>query len=257
MRSEYEVMLDKLLPWNTNAVPLPISRMRALFVAISVSILPVSSVVGAVTVVPPPKPKVVATPEPKKKILGIFGRGEAKPTPAPVIKTPATPEPTPKPRPKARKPKPAPERESADASETKPAPKTTEKAEKAEKAETQPPAPAKAEEKPKSDEPKTNPPAPEATEKPASTEKPQASTKKGGKKGAAPAPAATKIDTSNMDEAAKFRVAKAAAQEDAASVAYNKALFRKVRDIEPSLDSYVDKLEEAMMKRLNSEKKRE
>ena len=80
-----------------------------------------------------------------------------------------------------------------------------------------------------------------------------------------------------MDDAAKFRVAKAAAQEDAAikelqvkaegaltepeahaaSVAYNRALFRKVREIEPTIGGYVDKMEDAMLKRLNSEKKRE
>lgn len=39
-----------------------------------------------------------------------------------------------------------------------------------------------------------------------------------------------------------------------ASIAYNRALFRKIRQVEPSIDGYVDQLESAMMKRLNSER---
>ena len=77
-----------------------------------------------------------------------------------------------------------------------------------------------------------------------------------------------------MDDTEKYKVARATALEDAAikdlkakadgaineseahaaSVAYNRALFRKIREIEPSLDGYVDKLETAMMKRLSGEK---
>src|SRR6478752_3927960 len=73
LRFQLEVMLDKRLPWNTNAAPLPIPRMRALFVAISVSTLTLASAVAATVIVAPPKPKVVATPtpEPKKGLLGI------------------------------------------------------------------------------------------------------------------------------------------------------------------------------------------
>ena len=36
--------------------------------------------------------------------------------------------------------------------------------------------------------------------------------------------------------------------------AYNRALFRKVREIEPSLDGYVDKIEASLSKRLSAEK---
>jgi hypothetical protein len=80
-----------------------------------------------------------------------------------------------------------------------------------------------------------------------------------------------------VDDATKYKNAHATAVEDAqikelkakadsalaedeahrASIAYNKALFRKIRTLDPSLDAYVDKLEDAMMKRLNAEKKGE
>jgi hypothetical protein len=156
---------------------------------------------------------------------------------------------TPKPKPDA-KPEAKPDAKPEPAPETKPA--------------TEPPAPPKADAKP------ANTPPPET--KPNPEEKPAVGGKKSGKKTAPPKP-----DTSNLDDAAKFKLAKATAQEDAAikelaakaesaisdadahnaSVAYNKALFRKIRAIDPSLDGYVDKMEEAMMKRLNSEKKRE
>jgi hypothetical protein len=134
-------------------------------------------------------------------------------------------------------------------------------------AETQPPAP-KEEPKAAAEQPKTEPPA--AEKKP--EEKPATAGRKG-RKTQPPKPA--KLDTENMDESTKYQTAKAVALEDAgikdlkakadgaisdseahsASVAYNRALFRKIREIEPSLDGDVDRLESAMMKRLNSEKK--
>lgn len=251
--------------------------------------------------VPPPKPKVVAKPEEKPSLIGrVFGRkskeGEAaKPEAAAdtkkseTTKKPAEPAaPKAEEKTKAKTTEAAAEKPKRRARVTKTEPK--EEAKPAPKAETEPkeeakPAP-KAEEKPVAkEEPKeetkpapTEEPKTTATPKPAAEEKTQASTKKGGKKGATAAkPAATKVDTSHMDDGAKFRVTKAAAQEDpaikelkakadsaiseseahSATVAYNRALFRKIRDIEPSLDGYVDQMESAMMKRLSAEKKSE
>lgn len=78
-----------------------------------------------------------------------------------------------------------------------------------------------------------------------------------------------------MDDATKFKTLKALALEDAqvkelkaradtavddadahrASVAYNKALFQKIRELDPSVVPYAEKIEQAMMKRLNGEKR--
>lgn len=86
---------------------------------------------------------------------------------------------------------------------------------------------------------------------------------------------ANKDDLSGLDDAAKFKAAKAKAMEDPevkdlkakadsaidegegqkATEAYNRALFRKVRALEPSLDGYVDKVEQSMQKRLTAEKR--
>jgi hypothetical protein len=86
-----------------------------------------------------------------------------------------------------------------------------------------------------------------------------------------------KSDLSGMDDSTKFKVVKAQAMEDsqvkelkakaesevdeadarAALDAYNRALFRKIREIEPSLDGYVDKIESAMTRRLSAEKGKE
>lgn len=95
---------------------------------------------------------------------------------------------------------------------------------------------------------------------------------KPGKGSRKPAPA--KPNLAGLDDAAKFKAVKSTALEDAeikalkikaettvdeaeahtASVEYNKALFRKIRSIEPSLGNYVETVEQAMMKRLSSEK---
>jgi hypothetical protein len=186
-----------------------------------------------------PKPKVVAkagekpaADAPKRSVIGrIFGR---KPAPAAPVPTP-TPAPVVKPRQKAKsRPK---------ASTEKPEEPTTEKANEG-PAET--PA-AKPEVKPTVG-------------------------KRGIKKNPPPVPA-----PAEGDDKAKYTAAREKADEDAAvkelkgkadnalteaeahttSVAYNKAVYKKIREIDPSLDAYVDKLEEVMMKRLNSEKKAE
>lgn len=103
---------------------------------------------------------------------------------------------------------------------------------------------------------------------------------KGSQKGKKPAPVKVVTITENMDEAAKmeaFKLLKAQALEDEevrmlkekadnsiseadarrASVAYNHALFRKVRDLEPKLAPFVERLENAVMKRLEAEKPKE
>lgn len=110
---------------------------------------------------------------------------------------------------------------------------------------------------------------PEPEEKPAATaavSKPATSKKKSA--------AAPKTDLSGLDDATKFKLVRARAVEDPqlkelkakadseldeseaqkAGAAYNRALFRKIREIEPSLDGYVDKVEGAMSKRLAAEK---
>jgi hypothetical protein len=143
--------------------------------------------------------------------------------------------------------------------------------------ETEAPA-ATAETKPAGEEPKpattaeTEPPKP-GDEKPAAETEPPKATAKPGKSGKGKTP--PKPVDPNLDDATKYKNARSNALEDAqikelrgkadsaiaedeahrASVAYNKALFRKIRELDPSLDGYVDKLEDVMMKRLNAEKR--
>jgi len=242
--------------------------MRKLLVALCVVVLSLSAVDGA-QIVTPPKPTVVATPTPapRRPILGLFGK---RPTPTPA---PATPAPTPKPKAKSR-PKATPAPDTSD--EEKPKAKAEEKKKGEPKAEEKT-------EKPTEPAPKEEAkPAPGEAEKPAAapdtkTQPPAEAKPEGGKKGRKGKNTPPKPDTSNMDEATKFKTLKATAQEDpaikelkakaagaisdsdanAASVAYNKALFRKIRELDPTMDAYVEKMESAMMKRLNSERKAE
>jgi len=80
-----------------------------------------------------------------------------------------------------------------------------------------------------------------------------------------------------MDDPAKFKAVKGQAMEDPALLElknkadsevdeagankalmdYNRALFRKVREIEPSLTDYADRVEQSMTKRIGAEKGRE
>ena len=84
-------------------------------------------------------------------------------------------------------------------------------------------------------------------------------------------------DTAGLDDATRFKNAKAKAQEDAhikdlrskadgevneseahkALVNYNRALFQKIREVDPSVSDYAGKVEQAMTKRLGSEKVKE
>ena len=122
--------------------------------------------------------------------------------------------------------------------------------------ETEPPKPAP---DPKTDEP----------EKPIETPKPP-TTKGKGKNTTVKTPPSNKPDLSNLDEAGKYQAVKALALADEkvlalktkadsaidaneakeASLEYNRALFKKIRALEPSLDAYVDRLEQAVIKRV-------
>ena len=258
--------------------------MRKLFVTVvtvaAVSLVSANAQDAARRLPAPPKPKTTevapvkakpvekpgTTPaEPRRSIIDrIFGP-KAKPTPPPA---PPTPTPAPKVRPKRPKSRPAESTEKPAAEvEPKPNPASEKPGE-----ESTPPTP-----KPEGTDANTEntPPAPEGTQPNPDAKTPEAGAaktvgKKGSKKPAKPeAPA--------LDDATKYKNAKATAGEDAAikelkakaenavqeseaheaSVAYNRALFRKVRQIDPSLDKYVDGVEAAMMKRLNAEKKAE
>ena len=225
-----------------------------------------------------PKPKIVApaapTPAPKRGVMGrIFGpKATPAPTPAPV---PTIVKPKPRPRPKAPKPeepkadttKPDQEKPATDSKPPKPEPTT-------EKPGTEPPAPTEkpADEKPAAEKPADEkPPVDNAPPKPDKSAK-AGKTGKGGKN--APKSPAKPTENANLDDGTKYTNAKATALEDEkikdlktkaenavddaeahrASVAYNKALYRKIREIDSSLDGYVERLEEAMMKRLDAEK---
>jgi outer membrane biosynthesis protein TonB len=191
------------------------------------------------------KPSATPTPAPRRSIIDRFFTKE-KPTPTPTPKVSATPTPKPK-QAKVAKPKPK------------------QPAKPAEEAETEAPKPAEpAAEKPVAVEGK---PEEKPADKPAETAKPA----KGGKTKPAAVPAKPeKPDFSGLDDAAKYKAVKDLAlkeqviidlkakadttidAEDAkqATLAYNRALFRKIREIEPSLDAYVDKLEQAVLKRV-------
>lgn len=230
--------------------------MRNLLVAFSILTFTVPAALPAQE--PPPKPKVVS-PTPKRPLMQrIFGG--KKETPAPVATPVSTPTPKPKPVAKAT-PRPKARTRRTPAAETQPpAPK---KEETSRPAKTEPPAPANEAPAAAPDAPQTTPPA----ETKASTKK---ATKETAKKTAPPKP-----NTEGMDDATKFQAIKAAAQEDpaiqalkekadsaisdsdahAASLAYNRALFRKVRELDPTLGEYVAAMEGAMMKLLTAEKK--
>jgi hypothetical protein len=209
-----------------------------------------------------PKPKIVApapTPAPKRGVLGrIFGK-KPTPTPAPTPQPVVAAKPKPRPRPKARP--------AAQPEETTPA------------AVAETPKPAGASTPPAGDQP----PKPAGTADPAATTEPSAApageqpknTAKNTKPGKPGKNTPKPAETANLDEATKYQNARTAALEDEkikdlknkadsaisedeaqrTSLAYNKALFRKIRDLDPSIDAYVDKLEQAMMKRLSAEKK--
>ena len=159
----------------------------------------------------------------------------------------ATPTPTPTPAPDT-KPHPKPK--------TKPAPAET-------PAETAPKVAAKV-------TPKVSP-AETAPRTPTTTVKPRTG------KGSAKKGKAAPVVASDVDDATRFKNAKTKAQEDAhikelrskadsevneadahkALVSYNRALFQKIREIDPSVSDYASMVEQAMTKRLGAEKVKE
>ena len=216
--------------------------MRKLFVALLLTSLVMPSVYGQANSAPPPRPlppRVVAPavekPEKPVQTRSFFQRlfgPRATPTPAPTPAPVVTHRPKPKPKPAPETPSDAP---------AKVTPKATTKVRPADAV---PPTPTVA-----TTSPKTG--------------------KGAGKKGAASAGA-----LAAGDDAARFKAAKAKALEDAhikdlkgkadgevneseahkALVNYNRALFQKIREVDPSVSDYAGKVEQSMSKRLGSEK---
>lgn len=214
-----------------------------------------------------PKP----TPAPRRSLGEVlFGKKET-PAPTPTPK----PKPRPRPRPKAvaeetvtvqetpaspdAKPEAKPDAAPAENAEPKPKPALITAPESAPEPAAKPDAEPKSEPAAKTDaEPKPEEPKPAKVTK-----------------GRKPKTEKTKPDTAGMDDVTKFKTLKALALEDAqvkelktkadttvddadahrASVAYNKALFQKIRELDPSVAPYAEKIEQAMMKRLNGEKR--
>ena len=216
--------------------------MRKLFTTLLLTsfLLPLHAQRSTPTSTPAAPPRLIATAEKEEKpekpkaekpaqsrtfFQRMFGpRPTPTPTPAPVVKN------RPKPKPKA----------TVDETPT---------------------------EAPKKVTPKETPKAPSTGEAPATTAKPK--TGKGGKK-----PGATSTDAAALDDATKFKNAKARALEDAhikelksradgelneaeaqkALEGYNRALFQKIREIDPSVGDYAGKVEQALHRRLSAEK---
>lgn len=200
----------------------------------------------------------------------LFSTGNRPaPTRAPVPKAGAKPLPMPQPvvkpaaKPKTRRPAPSVAvgpKEVAPAKEKVAPPK--EEPATASPAQATPPAPAKAAAVAKKDDQLPPPPKGKGTK-----------SKTVAKKAATPS---AKLDLTGMDEVAKFKAVKAHAMEDAevkdlktkaesevddsaaqkALVAYNRALFRKIREIEPSVTAYSERVEASMTKRLGAEQSR-
>ena len=207
---------------------------------------------------PPDVPKpAVAKPAGPTFLERLFSTGPA-PTPAPIRATTPAPIRTATPAPKRRPRRHAPPVDDVAETPKASAPKTAKV--------TVPPTP-------KVNPPtaaKVNPPATTGDELPPPPKGKGAKPKVAGKK---PAPA-VKIDVTGMDDAAKFKAVKAQAMQDPevkdlkskadgevddaaaqkALVAYNRALFRKIREIEPSVAAYSERVETSMTKRLSAEK---
>ena len=123
--------------------------------------------------------------------------------------------------------------------------------------------------------PKTRPTATVPATQPTTAVAPTVKPKTG--KGAAKKGTPTSTDPAGLDEAARFRNAKAKALDDAhikdlkgkadgevneaeahkALVNYNRALFQKIREVDPSVSDYAGKVEQSMTKRIGSEKGKE
>ena len=212
--------------------------MRKLFAALLLTSLALPSIHGQANSAPSPRPLPAraATPVPEKaekpadkrsffqRLFGSRPTPTPVPTPAPVVKR----TPRPKPRP-------------ASATPTEAVTKVS---------------------------PRVPPVAPGA---PVTTVKPK--TVKGSAKKGTTAPVALNAG----DDATRFKAAKAQAMEDAhikdlkskadgevdegeahkALLNYNRALFQKIRELDPSVSDYSGKVEQSMTKRLGAEKSKE
>jgi hypothetical protein len=191
-----------------------------------------------------------------------------KPGPADT-KKPGKPVPSPKPSPRifgqraTPAPAPAPEPMVRQNPKPKPKPKTTSTGE---------PAEPVVKEVPKVAQQETPGDSVKGTA-PVVTPPPKSKTGKGSTKGNT----STGGSTAGTDERTRFRNAKAQAQEDGhlkelrskadgevneaeankALKEYNKALFQKIREVDPSVSGYSGKVEQSMSKRLSNEKAKE
>ena len=212
--------------------------MRKIFAALLLTSLALPSVYGQANSAPPPRPLPRSSPTPvpvkaeksadsRSFLQRIFGP-RPTPTPAPIPAPVVKRSPRPKPRPSPGTPKEA-------------VVKVT----------------------PKVPEPPTVPVAPPTAVKP--------KTGKGGTKKGTPVTAGMIAG----DDATKFKAAKAHAMEDAhikdlkskadgevneteahkALLNYNRALFQKIREVDPSVTDYSGKVEQSMSKRIGNEKK--
>ena len=205
------------------------------------------------TAKPTPKPvaKSLPTPEPPEKVEKAekIERPTAKPTVKPVARAkPKRPAPSVATGPKEDAPAKVKVEPAADETVSPPPVKAT------------PPAPAKVEQAASKGDQLPPPPKGKG-----------AKSKTVAKKAATP-PA--ELDLTGMDDGAKFKAVKAQAMEDPevkdlkakadgevddaaaqkALVAYNRALFKKIRELEPSVSAYSERVEASMTKRLSAEK---
>lgn len=206
--------------------------MRKLFAALLLTSLSMPAVYGQANSAPPPRPLPPRTPTPVPERVEKSGDKRSffqrlfgpRPTPTPAL----TPAPVVKRTPRSK---------------PRPAPVTTMK---------------------------VTPPG-AATVTPTTAVKPKTG-KVGTKKGTAALAA-----INPADEAGKFKAAKAKALEDAqikdlkskadgevneaeahkALMNYNRALFQKIREVDPSVSDYSSKVEQSMTKRIGSEKAKE
>jgi hypothetical protein len=244
--AELEDRLDKRPSYNTISRPLPIKPMRKLFATLLFTslALPLHAQrnLAPSTEGVPPRPINVAREKVEKPEKPKEESGESRS----LLKRMFGSRPTPTPAPA---PTPAPVAKRNPRAKSAPADMPTEAAAKV---------------TPKIRPAGTAPAVPPTT----ATVKPK--TGKGAPKKGAPAPG----DAAPLDDGTKFKNAKARALEDAhikdlkgkadsevneteahkALVNYNRALFQKIREIDPSVSDYAGKVEQSMTRRIGAEK---
>ncbi len=197
-------------------------------------------------------PVPVATPVPKPPGFWerVFGNGKKKPAPTPV---PATPVPVivkKKPPVKAHPKKRKVAETETDSTAKAPGKIATAKPE-APKPDVEKMPPAKSEENPKSSPPKTvktKPNAGHAQDTPPSTDNPDAEVVEKQKYDQAKAKAAA--DPKVQELRGKADLANSEAESRKALRVYNKALFSRMKEIDPSIKDHVERMEAAVLSRL-------